>query len=272
MTERTAARYRHSQAAQPNRHLPRRRRGAVAEHDSALELRTGYLAHGGRTSRHADRGLRRPRGEGHSHDRFQRPQRPGIAVAGIQQHDVLDGKIPVIVNAYGGTSAVDWEPSQAETPAPPPTWAWVLLLLVVAFGIFYGVQQWSPTGDFARTPTYGRSESSAKSSRSGRAPRQRPQVPVDAPTGTTPAGSSVPSSIVAPADAARGAALYSVNCAACHQTTGQGLAGVFPPLADDPVVQAPIRPNTSSRSSTANRVRPSAGSRTPHPCQPSRKS
>jgi hypothetical protein len=23
---------------------------------------------------------------------------------------------------------------------------------VVAFGIFYGVQQWSPTGEFARTP------------------------------------------------------------------------------------------------------------------------
>ena len=80
---------------------------------------------------------------------------PGIAVAGIRQHDVLDGKIPVIVNAYGGTTAVDWEPSQAETPAPAPTWAWVLLIVVVAFGIFYGVQQWSPTGEFARTPTYG---------------------------------------------------------------------------------------------------------------------
>ena len=53
---------------------------------------------------------------------------PGIAVAGIRQHDVLDGKIPVIVNAYGGTTAVDWEPSQAETPAPAPTWAWVLLI------------------------------------------------------------------------------------------------------------------------------------------------
>ena len=80
---------------------------------------------------------------------------PGIAVSGLQQDDVLDGKIPVVVNAYGGTSAVDWEPSQAETPAPPPTWAWVSLILFVAFGFFYGVQQWSPTRDFARTPTYG---------------------------------------------------------------------------------------------------------------------
>lgn len=28
-----------------------------------------------------------------------------------------------------------------------------------------------------------------------------------------------------------GAALYATHCAACHQATGQGLAGVFPPLA-----------------------------------------
>lgn len=31
--------------------------------------------------------------------------------------------------------------------------------------------------------------------------------------------------------AADGAQLYSANCVACHQATGLGLAGVFPPLA-----------------------------------------
>ena len=82
---------------------------------------------------------------------------PGIAVSGIRQNDVLDGKIPVIVNAYGGTSAIDWEPSQAETPAPPPTWAWVLLILVAAFALFYGVRQWSPPerGDIGSTACPG---------------------------------------------------------------------------------------------------------------------
>ena len=92
---------------------------------------------------------------------------PGIAVAGIQEHDVLDGTIPVIVNAYGGTSVVDWEPSQAETPAPSPTWAWVLLLLVVAFGVFYGVQQWSPTPDFAAYTDLRHIQRIRKCSRSG---------------------------------------------------------------------------------------------------------
>lgn len=35
-----------------------------------------------------------------------------------------------------------------------------------------------------------------------------------------------------------GAALYSSHCASCHQPDGQGLPGVFPPLAGDPVVTA----------------------------------
>jgi mono/diheme cytochrome c family protein/cytochrome c oxidase subunit IV len=32
-----------------------------------------------------------------------------------------------------------------------------------------------------------------------------------------------------------GKEVYDANCAACHQAEGQGLAGVFPPLANDPV-------------------------------------
>jgi nitrite reductase (NO-forming) len=117
-----------------------------------------------------------------------------------------------------------------------PTWAWVLLIVVVAFGIFYGVQQWSPTGEFARTPTYGTSggfPSPAEAASAAAVPAHAPVAPA-----STRQGSTVPSAIPAPADAARGAALYSVNCAACHQNTGQGLPGAFPPLAGDPVVQA----------------------------------
>lgn len=141
---------------------------------------------------------------------------------------MLDGKIPVIVNAYGRTSAVHWEPSQAETPAPPPTWAWVLLILMVAFGIFYGVQQWSPTGYFARTPTYGTFDGS-------RSPAEAAAA-VALPASSSSSGSAT--TTLTPADVARGAALYSVNCASCHQDEGDGIPGVFPPLAGDAVVQA----------------------------------
>lgn len=37
-------------------------------------------------------------------------------------------------------------------------------------------------------------------------------------------------------DAAKGQALFTANCAACHQATGQGLPGAFPPLKGNAVV------------------------------------
>lgn len=40
------------------------------------------------------------------------------------------------------------------------------------------------------------------------------------------------------AAAAQGAALYTANCAACHQANGEGLPGAFPPLKGNPVVLA----------------------------------
>lgn len=38
------------------------------------------------------------------------------------------------------------------------------------------------------------------------------------------------------ASAAAGAKVYSTNCSSCHQATGKGQPGVFPPLAGNPVV------------------------------------
>jgi cytochrome c oxidase cbb3-type subunit II len=40
-------------------------------------------------------------------------------------------------------------------------------------------------------------------------------------------------------DVGEGAKLFAVNCAACHQASGEGIPGVFPPLKGDGVVQAP---------------------------------
>lgn len=39
--------------------------------------------------------------------------------------------------------------------------------------------------------------------------------------------------------AANGATIYNTNCSSCHQATGKGLAGQFPPLAGNPVVNGP---------------------------------
>jgi mono/diheme cytochrome c family protein len=49
-------------------------------------------------------------------------------------------------------------------------------------------------------------------------------------TTATPSGGSAPASAAAPL-AANGAQVFATRCASCHQATGAGLPGVFPPLA-----------------------------------------
>jgi cytochrome c oxidase cbb3-type subunit II len=53
------------------------------------------------------------------------------------------------------------------------------------------------------------------------------------------ANSSAAAAATAPAlgyDAAKGAGLYAANCSACHQASGEGLPGAFPPLKGNAVV------------------------------------
>lgn len=135
---------------------------------------------------------------------------PGIDVDGLQENDVLEGKVPILLNAYGGAKEPYWEPSRAETPAPVPTWAWVLLLMVTAWSAFYIAQQWYAPDEFADSPTYSMFYGNQ---------------------GTGTAASESPSK-----KANIGATLYRTSCSSCHQANGEGVQGAFPPLAGDPVV------------------------------------
>ncbi|MDT8340668.1 MAG: c-type cytochrome [Longimicrobiales bacterium] len=138
---------------------------------------------------------------------------PGIAVDGLKRGDVVEGELDLLVNAYGGAHEENWEPARAETPAPIPTWAWVLLLGVVAWAMFYAARTWSPSPEMAGSPTFS-----------------------DWTTAARPDGAAAQSPS---AGSGTGAALYRTSCASCHQTNGVGVEGVFPPLAGDPVVLDP---------------------------------
>ena len=138
---------------------------------------------------------------------------PGIAVVGLSDGETVRGRIPLLVNAFGSRPGDTFEPVRAETPAPIPTWAWVLFLVVVAWGMW-----------FVATELRAYQEHTAAAARTSSPAAAAPGAPaVSGP----------------PSWAALGEQVFGNKCAACHQLTGQGLPGVFPPLKGSAVVTAP---------------------------------
>jgi len=89
-------------------------------------------------------------------------------------------------------------PEPHESPNPMPWFVIVLTALLLAFGVVY---------------IAGTSLDEAPALGDGRTVAELQGAPP------------------APGGAVDGAAVYAARCAACHQATGAGLAGVFPPLA-----------------------------------------
>jgi len=143
---------------------------------------------------------------------------PDIAVVGLRPGDVVEGKLPILVNAYGGSADENFEPQRAETPTPVPTWAWVLFLGIVAWAMWYAASMWRPSGRFAETPTFGGVDAGQR---------------VGAATPAAGGGAAA-----AATSSAVGAQVYGNKCAACHQPDGAGVPGVFPPLKANEVVLA----------------------------------
>ena len=135
---------------------------------------------------------------------------PGIAVVGLADGDTVRGRIPLLVNAFASRPGDAFEPVRAETPAPIPTWAWVLFLLVAVWGMWY-----------AATEFRAYRESTMATARAS------------SPSPSTP---GAPTTVSQPSWTALGEQVFGNKCAACHQLTGQGLPGVFPPLKGSGVV------------------------------------
>ena len=89
---------------------------------------------------------------------------PAISIEGLRAGDVVEGDLDVVVHAWGGASQGDWEPERVESPAPIPTWAWVLLISIIAWALYYGTLYWQPGESFQKTPTYQNEAVSAPSS------------------------------------------------------------------------------------------------------------
>ena len=132
---------------------------------------------------------------------------PAIAVHGIADGDFVKGEVGVLANAYGAKDGDAFDGSRIETPAPIPTWAWILFLCVFAWGAGYVALDLS----------------------------ERNALPLPMETTAGPGRAAA----AEPEWAELGERVYGNTCASCHRATGDGLAGVFPPLVDNPAVRDP---------------------------------
>ncbi len=110
---------------------------------------------------------------------------------------------------------------------------WVLgltaLVMVAAIGLsFFG--QYNVVEQQVAHGLVGATAANAQTSTD-----QAPQVETNGTTGAA-GGASSAGSANAPAAAGAGASVFSQNCSGCHGANGQGQPGVFPPLAQNPMV------------------------------------
>ena len=62
---------------------------------------------------------------------------PSIAIEGISENDVVDGVLPLMINAYSKGDQKKFLIEGSETPHSIPAWLWIIIILFVGWSMFY---------------------------------------------------------------------------------------------------------------------------------------
>jgi hypothetical protein len=68
---------------------------------------------------------------------------PAIAIEGISDNAVVDGIIPLMINAYDKGNQKKFIIEGSETPQSVPSWLWVLLVVFFAWAVYYLITNFS---------------------------------------------------------------------------------------------------------------------------------
>lgn len=66
---------------------------------------------------------------------------PDISVEGLHDNQVVDGVIPLMINAYGKGDQKVFLIGGSEVPRSIPGWIWIIHILIGAWAIYYLVTQ-----------------------------------------------------------------------------------------------------------------------------------
>ena len=64
---------------------------------------------------------------------------PAISIEGLKEDAIVDGIVPLMINAYGKGDQKSFLISGSETPQSIPYWIFILLILFVAWAVYYGI-------------------------------------------------------------------------------------------------------------------------------------
>jgi hypothetical protein len=64
---------------------------------------------------------------------------PAIALEGISENEIVDGIIPLMINAYGKGDQKQFLIEGSETPHSIPAWLWAIIIGFAGWAIYYAV-------------------------------------------------------------------------------------------------------------------------------------
>src|SRR6478672_1393399 len=62
---------------------------------------------------------------------------PSIAIEGIKENAVVDGVLPLMINAYGKGDQKTFLIAGSETPQTIPSWVWILIIGFAGWVLYY---------------------------------------------------------------------------------------------------------------------------------------
>ena len=62
---------------------------------------------------------------------------PAITIEGIRENTIVDGVLPIMINAYGKGNQTKFLITGSETPKSIPSWLWLLVIVVGVNMLFY---------------------------------------------------------------------------------------------------------------------------------------
>ena len=68
---------------------------------------------------------------------------PTISVEGLNDDDVVDGVLPLMINAYDKGNQKSFIIEGSETPQTIPVWIWVMMILIAGWGAYYLITYFS---------------------------------------------------------------------------------------------------------------------------------